>query len=260
MDWSSVISSGVQAGGSLGAEALNYYTSFERDKRALKQNKELADYQYSKELDMWNRQNEYNSPASQMARYQEAGLNPNLIYGQGSSGNAVSLPHYQAPEYRPSKTGFDISVITNVLSQYMEVANMAQQNKILEAEARIRQADALYAENNAWYKNEITLNEKELSKMKKLMTENEFNEVFEPKVIGQSDGWIHKDMSNWIVKDKYVDVFRNYVRSKYLYPDSKLQESQNDAKIKGVEAELREMVKKLGMASPIIQAIIKGLF
>lgn len=42
-----------------------------------KQNmKELIDYQ-----------NEYNTPANQMQRFADAGLNPNLIYGLGSNGN-----------------------------------------------------------------------------------------------------------------------------------------------------------------------------
>jgi len=36
------------------------------------------------------RMNEYNSPKNQMARYQEAGLNPNLVYGQGTPGNQPS--------------------------------------------------------------------------------------------------------------------------------------------------------------------------
>lgn len=40
------------------------------------------------EYEMWNLKNEYDSPAAQMLRYQQAGLNPNLIYGQQSvSGN-----------------------------------------------------------------------------------------------------------------------------------------------------------------------------
>lgn len=43
------------------------------------------------DLDMWNRQNTYNSPEQQMARFKSAGLNPNLIYGQGSPGNAGAL-------------------------------------------------------------------------------------------------------------------------------------------------------------------------
>lgn len=33
----------------------------------------------------WNMQNEYNSPGAQMARLKEAGLNPNLVYGNGGS-------------------------------------------------------------------------------------------------------------------------------------------------------------------------------
>lgn len=62
----------------------------------------LSEYQYSKDLEMWNRNNEYNSPEAQMARLKTAGLNPNLVYGSGSvAGNTSgSLPRYQAPQLR----------------------------------------------------------------------------------------------------------------------------------------------------------------
>lgn len=45
----------------------------------------------------WQQQAEYNTPANQMARYRDAGLNPNLIYGSGqaSAGNMTSAPDYQ---------------------------------------------------------------------------------------------------------------------------------------------------------------------
>lgn len=59
------------------------------------QQKKLIDYQFSKNVDMWNKQNEYNSPSSQMSRLKEAGLNPNLVYGDGAVGNTTS----SAPEY-----------------------------------------------------------------------------------------------------------------------------------------------------------------
>lgn len=39
-------------------------------------------------LDVWNLNNEYNSPTAQMQRYQDAGLNPNLIYGQQNTASA----------------------------------------------------------------------------------------------------------------------------------------------------------------------------
>lgn len=44
--------------------------------------------------EMWNKQNEYNTPTAQMNRLKSAGLNPNLVYGSVSSGNA-DTPKYQ---------------------------------------------------------------------------------------------------------------------------------------------------------------------
>lgn len=38
-------------------------------------------------MDMVKWQAEYNSPANQRARYEQAGMNPNLAYGQGTPGN-----------------------------------------------------------------------------------------------------------------------------------------------------------------------------
>lgn len=66
--------------------------NIERQKQA---NLELADRQYGHNLDMWNRMNEYNAPVKQMERLKEAGLNPHLMYGQGNTGNASTMPQYQ---------------------------------------------------------------------------------------------------------------------------------------------------------------------
>lgn len=57
----------------------------------------MADHNFRQNLDMWNRQNEYNAPAMQMARYKKAGLSPNLIYGSPQkAGLATQMPQYQA--------------------------------------------------------------------------------------------------------------------------------------------------------------------
>jgi len=49
-------------------------------------------------LEDWNRMNAYNSPAEQMKRYKEAGLNPNLIYGQTNTAAPVRSTDYVAPQ------------------------------------------------------------------------------------------------------------------------------------------------------------------
>ena len=57
---------------------------------AFQKNKELAQYQNQLNIDSWNMQNQYNSPRAQMARLREAGINPDLYYGGGTSGLTAS--------------------------------------------------------------------------------------------------------------------------------------------------------------------------
>lgn len=109
-----LIAAGIAAAGSI-ISGRQQRKAVESSNQA---NRELAQYQYSKDLEMWNRQNEYNSPLAQMNRYSQAGLNPNLIYGQGNSGNAGSMPRYQAPTMQPVMTpSIDIP---QVLSAYQD--------------------------------------------------------------------------------------------------------------------------------------------
>lgn len=85
------LATGLNVAGGLAGQNLSYG-----------QQKRLADRQYGYNLNMMHYQNAYNSPQSQMERYRAAGLNPNLIYGQGTSGNMTSAPQYpdiQAPDY-----------------------------------------------------------------------------------------------------------------------------------------------------------------
>lgn len=107
-----VLAGGALAGGmslgqagllTLGSGILNAGQSYLQQGWSLDQAKKMSDYQYGKDLDMWNRNNAYNSPMEQMARLKAAGLNPNLVYGSGGvSGNTIpaSMPKYQAPGVR----------------------------------------------------------------------------------------------------------------------------------------------------------------
>lgn len=63
-------------------------------RRQNKKNLELAKFQNDANQAAIDRQNAYNTPASQMARYAEAGLNPNLVYSQGNSGNQSGISQY----------------------------------------------------------------------------------------------------------------------------------------------------------------------
>lgn len=74
--------------------------------------------------------NEYNSPKSQMQRYQAAGLNPHLVYSQGNPGNQ-SGP-LSAPDRR---TGSDVAASYNQSS--------VSQSQVAAQEANVGRTEAL---------------------------------------------------------------------------------------------------------------------
>ena len=54
-------------------------------------NQMLARQQNQWNLEQWNRENAYNSPLAQMYRLRQAGLNPDLMYGQGNAAGSPEM-------------------------------------------------------------------------------------------------------------------------------------------------------------------------
>lgn len=105
---SSWITSLMNTAGNLLNSGLGTLSDVLQNKYNIEKQKELAHYQadeqmrlnqdaFNKNLEMWNMENAYNSPAEQMARFEAAGLNKNLIYGQ--SNTAGSGPTFEAPKF-----------------------------------------------------------------------------------------------------------------------------------------------------------------
>ncbi|WGL31380.1 DNA pilot protein [Dipodfec virus UOA04_Rod_999] len=108
----SLVGSGISSALGVGGSALG---SAVQNKKSYKYTKQLQDQQNQWNLEMWNRQNEYNSPASQRARLESAGLNPDLMYGQTSStGNSNSMPSASDASFKAS--GPDFSSLGRIYS------------------------------------------------------------------------------------------------------------------------------------------------
>lgn len=182
-----VIGAGVNAAAQVGSglfgkkKAYQYNSKLQREQaeynrqaqeRAFEQNKELSQYAYDREmqqwerenqanLDFWNMQNAYNSPQAQMSRYQAAGLNPNLIYGQSNTADqvtAASSPNYnatpmQAEQMQGNSGVGDNFSVGDPLKEYYQILQMQQslenaekQGKVLESQANLNNMNALYGE------------------------------------------------------------------------------------------------------------------
>lgn len=106
----------------------------------------LAQLQNKWNLEQWNRENEYNSPAQQMARLKAAGLNPDMMYQNGTSGlTAASSPSMTAGA--PSSP-VDMSAlgrkrtIGDAIHQGLQDALVGAQIDVMKSEARKNNAAA----------------------------------------------------------------------------------------------------------------------
>lgn len=88
-------------GGAIGA-AIGTIGSLIVSNQQETSNEHAAQHQLDAQRQMQNEQNAYNTPEMQIKRFQDAGLNPNLIYGQGTPGNqpsSVNAPEWKARDY-----------------------------------------------------------------------------------------------------------------------------------------------------------------
>ena len=132
-----IIGASLIAGGtSLIGGIANAFGQSSANKTNIKLQREAQAWQES----MWNKQNEYNTPAAQIQRMREAGLNPALMYSQGNVGNAESVKAVPPAQVQPiTGLGNGISsagdAIADGIMKLEQVKQMRAQTALLEAKA-----------------------------------------------------------------------------------------------------------------------------
>ena len=128
------ISAGIAAGTSLVNGLLQANQNKQNREWQSKENQKARDYNTM----MWEKNNEYNDPAQQMARLQNAGINPHLAYSQGgvtntssspASSNASSMPEGRAPQ-------LDVNAMLNARLIGEQINNIKADTMKKEAEAK----------------------------------------------------------------------------------------------------------------------------
>lgn len=109
-------------------------------------NARLAQKQNDWNLEQWNRENAYNTPEAQRARYEAAGINPYFALGNIQSGNADSLMSADLANQQPV-----VSPLQGQSGQILgsSIANAAQSgvNSYFNAQIQQEQAKQLQIQN-----------------------------------------------------------------------------------------------------------------
>lgn len=95
---------------------------------------------------MYNQMQQYNTPAAQMQRYQEAGINPYIAAGNVQTGNVQSsLQSAQAPQLHMAQVTPNLGMgdaIQNSFSQIGNVLSQYAQNELALSQAQKNRAEA----------------------------------------------------------------------------------------------------------------------
>lgn len=135
MPWSAIAS----VAGNIASNA-NINNQISEQKRENQRNRDwnlnLAKMQNQWNIDQWNRENAYNTPAAQMARFKVADLNPDLMYGQQNL--AAASPEMTAGE---GSQPTDVSNLANKRT-IGDMMVQASQTRLTNAQAKLAESQA----------------------------------------------------------------------------------------------------------------------
>lgn len=120
-DSGALIGAAASAGSSIFGNVLSAVSNANANKKSQQFAKDMYAQQRKDALADVAAQNEYNSPRSVMQRYRDAGLNENLIYGNGTNAESAA-PRASSPgSYSPQANKWDLSGVGNSIASYYSI-------------------------------------------------------------------------------------------------------------------------------------------
>lgn len=147
--------------------------------------KRAATTAFKRQKDLFDYQNAYNTPANQMKRLKQAGLNPALMYGQGNTGNATGFAGVQQAKIhgvdlaQSVASGAQLSLLNAQRTKIKEEANLLREQQTMTKESaanmiaqrfntNMKSAETIQNTLNLTTQGEILQAEKAIKKIEKI--------------------------------------------------------------------------------------------
>ena len=191
---------------------------------------QMYDKQYTDNVNLWQMQQEYNSPENQVARLKAAGINPNLAMSQISTGSASSAPAAAQAGSGAQATGTPAHFagltegVLNLLKSKDERDLLKEQANKLKSNALLDRIDAITRYEEAASRiisNLSGANKAEAERMLTMsmrQTENELRDFKKQQYVNETNESIIRLVTGW-------------QQLKYLSTDKKLEYSERLANI-----------------------------
>lgn len=219
-------------------------------------NFKLSQNQYKRErrdnIDFWNMQNQYNSPQAQMERYQAAGLNPNLIYGQQNTSGPISTPRVDIPQARTQHTPYQdtgglamMNAMYDLEMKQAQTDNLRAQNGVIQEDRLLKQTQRRsigltgdMTEFDLGYKSEMrsTSADAQRERLRQMRLKMELDTNRDSREAASSSAYLQQAIEN-LAKSK-IERARTYVEIQRIKQQMEL--AKEDIKMKQLDNRLRE--------------------
>ncbi|WNK14801.1 MAG: DNA pilot protein [Microvirus sp.] len=142
---------GATLGGNVLGATINGLFQNHQNKVNYKRSIEMYERQKADDYSKMSAENAYNSPQQQMQRFKEAGLNPHLIYGNGTSSSTSvhgdspshNMPNMPAPQIQPDLGSQGIGAYQNVMVKEAQTDNLKVLARVAGQEELLKAAQIL---------------------------------------------------------------------------------------------------------------------
>lgn len=136
INWSSIGQGAIASAiGSIG----NFLTGGASARKQYQYQSKLMDKQNQQQIDFWKMNNEYNTPFAQRARLEQAGLNPDLMYGGSGNMPQSQMPSAASPGSAPNVDygSFSDNLRFAMQAQVMDaqISKIEHENQLLAEQA-----------------------------------------------------------------------------------------------------------------------------
>lgn len=139
---------GISAGANLLGGAVNAFSQSATNRSQQRFSREIYARQRADALSDWQMQNAYNDPSAQMARLKMAGLNPNLVYGNGATTESAPMRSSTFGGYSPKAPelpvgdalGSGVAAYQDARLKQAQIDNLSVRNENLAEDTRLKAA------------------------------------------------------------------------------------------------------------------------
>lgn len=202
---------------------------------------------YDQQLELWRMNNQYNHPSAQMQRLREAGLNPNLVYGQGARGATGQATAPSTPPVGATPTPSNpITAFQNIQNSSLQTDNLRAQNTLLRNKNVLDTMDMALKQEDLKKKGTYNSRYAQLLDLKVLEAQNQERMSSIKASFSERDWYLYRNNQQ---------IFNSAILSAQQIKNQNLTNAQKLGQLRDLEIDIKNSIRNFKDANEITKLL-----